>query len=175
MNPGVLLDTSFLIALYCEDHGSHESAESYFAFWAQNGYTMYLSTVAVAEYTVRDAIPPTLLGNAELIVFDYEDATTCGELLSKKHLFDDSQTSCPHPGQIQSAAQPGGRVAVKDDFKLLAQAICRNCKAIATRDSKMVRHCEKAKDAGVADIAVVDISQPFNEGFARLERTPYIL
>ena len=43
-----MLDTSFLIRLLKEDDPLHASAKSYFQYFLENGYVLYVSTIAVA-------------------------------------------------------------------------------------------------------------------------------
>lgn len=48
-----MLDTSFLIRLLKEDDPLHTSAKSYFRYFLENKFVLFVSTVAVAEYCVR--------------------------------------------------------------------------------------------------------------------------
>ena len=42
-----MLDTSFLIRLLKEDDPLHESAKTYFQYFLENGYVLYLSLIHI--------------------------------------------------------------------------------------------------------------------------------
>jgi predicted nucleic acid-binding protein len=53
---GVLLDTSFLITLSDPKRASHTIAKQYFVRMIERGVIMYLSTIVVSEYEVKQQV-----------------------------------------------------------------------------------------------------------------------
>lgn len=53
---GVLCDTSYLIQWAKPNEVLHSAAQAYLKFLVEGGHTLYVSTIALAEYAVRDAI-----------------------------------------------------------------------------------------------------------------------
>ena len=56
----VLIDTSFCIRLIKQTDPLHQNALNYFEYFLENKVTIYLSAIAIAEYSVKDDInnPP---------------------------------------------------------------------------------------------------------------------
>lgn len=50
--PIAMLDTSFLIRLLKEDDTLHASAKAYFQHFLENNFVLYVSTVAIAEWSM---------------------------------------------------------------------------------------------------------------------------
>lgn len=84
---------------------------------------MYLSSIVIAEYSVKDDVNNLPLRTMKIIPFDFFDGKIAGEfhgiLLTNKT-------------QIQGIE----RQAIKDDCKLIAQLYNRNIDAYITKDKK---------------------------------------
>ena len=118
----ILLDTSFCIRLIKQTDPLHLNAVDYFEYFLENKIEIYLSTIAIAEYSVKDDIKNLPLKTMKIIPFDFFDGTTAGEfysiLLDKRNNFD-----------IE-------RNIIKDDCKLIAQIYNRNINAYITKDRR---------------------------------------
>lgn len=101
---GVLLDTSFLITLASASRPHHASALRYYRTCIDRQVPMYLSTVVMAEFQVKQAVTDLPLRNLFVLPFNADHAIRCGGLID-----------------ATSRDPVDDRVRVKDDFKLIAQ------------------------------------------------------
>ena len=96
----VLLDTSFLISLSDPTRPHHTAAVGYYRECARRLVPMYLSTIVISEFQVKQAINDLPLRNFVVLPFNVDHAMRCGLILR------------------QMSRDPGDdRVKVKDDFK----------------------------------------------------------
>ena len=103
----VLLDTSFLITLSDPARANHAVAADYYRECVRRQVRMYLSTIVISEYQVKQAINDLPLRNFVVLPFNVDHAMRCGLIVR------------------QMQRDPvDDRVRVKDDFKLLAQCDC---------------------------------------------------
>lgn len=119
----ILLDTSFCIRLLKKDDPLHNNAYEYFQYFIENKIEMYLSSIVVSEYSVKDDINNLPLQTLKLIPFDFFDGITAGEfytILNNK----------------KGPKEKGERLIVKDDCKLIAQIYNRKIDAYITKDKK---------------------------------------
>ena len=119
----VLLDTSFCIRLLKKDEPLHSNAIEYFQYFLENKIELFLSSIVVSEYSVKDDINNLPLNTMKIIPFDFFDGIIAGEfhailLEQRQHLQD-----------IE-------RNVVKDDCKLIAQLYNRTIDAYITKDRK---------------------------------------
>lgn len=61
MAAGVLLDTSYLITLTGASRAHHETARRYWRHFTENQIPMFLSTIVVSEFCVKQEIDPQIL------------------------------------------------------------------------------------------------------------------
>ena len=61
MPAGMLLDTSFLITLAGTNRAHPETARRYWKHFLENQIPIYLSTVVVSEFCIKQEIPPDML------------------------------------------------------------------------------------------------------------------
>jgi predicted nucleic acid-binding protein len=119
----ILLDTSFCIRLLKNNDDLHQNAKDYFKYFLEKKIEMYISTIVIAEYSVKDDPTHLPLEFVKIISFDFFDGTTAGEfhsiLLNDKELL-----------------KKIGRDIVKDDCKLIAQLFNRNIQGYITKDRK---------------------------------------
>lgn len=101
-----LLDTSFLISLSNPDREQHPVALRYYKEMFTRGTVMHLSTIVVAEYEVRQRVRDLGLHNFIIQPFNIDHGIAAASLFTPNR-----------EGLIAGY----DRVAVKDDFKLLAQ------------------------------------------------------
>ena len=119
----VLLDTSFCIRLLKKDDTLHQNAIDYFQYFLDQKIELYISTIAIAEYSVKDDPVNLPLKMMKIIPFDFFDGKTAGEfhsiLLEQK-----------------TKVQDIDRNIVKDDCKLIAQLFNRKIEGYITKDRK---------------------------------------
>lgn len=119
----VLLDTSFCIRLLKKDEPLHQNAIEYFQYFLDQKIELYISTIAIAEYSVKDDPVNLPLKMMKIIPFDFFDGKTAGEfhsiLLEQKN-----------------KTQVIDRNVVKDDCKLIAQLYNRKIEGYITKDRK---------------------------------------
>lgn len=119
----VLLDTSFCIRLLKSNDHLHQNAKEYFKFFLEKKIEIYLSSIVIAEYSVKDDPANLPLEFVKIIPFDYFDGKTAGEfhsiLLNDKELIKER-----------------GRDIIKDDCKLVSQMFNRNIHGYITKDRK---------------------------------------
>jgi hypothetical protein len=107
---------------------------------------MYLSTVVVSEFQVKQAINDLPLRNFVMLPFNVDHAMRCGLI-------------------IRQMPRDAGddRVRVKDDFKLLAQCDCESITHLISEDaSTLAKYLDRARDTGLATTKVVLLRDGFD-------------
>jgi len=119
----ILLDTSFCIRLLKSNDDLHQNAKDYFKYFLEKKVEIYLSSIVIAEYSVKDDPTNLPLEFVKIIPFDFFDGKTAGEFHSI--LLND-----------RDIVKEIGRDVVKDDCKLIAQLFNRNIQGYITKDRK---------------------------------------
>jgi len=146
---GFLLDTSFLITLVNPDRAHHDDAKSYYRESLQRGMPLYLSTIVASEFQVGQPLSTLPLHNFIVLPFNYDHAVTAGSLFSEL--------------LRMGRDWDGQRGAVKDDVKLIAQAVCNSIPNVLTADEQtLCKYVRRLSDAGHARIAAVVLSAGFD-------------
>jgi hypothetical protein len=142
----VLLDTSFLISLSDPMRAHHAAAVAYYRECVRRQVPMYLSTVVISEFQVRQAVNDLPLRNFVVLPFNIDHAMRCGLIIR------------------QMAREPeDDRVRVKDDFKLLAQCDCESISHLLSEDgSTLAKYVGRARDTGLASTKVVLLRDGFD-------------
>jgi predicted nucleic acid-binding protein len=119
----ILLDTSFCIRLLKSNDDLHQNAKDYFKYFLETKIEIYLSSIVIAEYSVKDDPANLPLEFVKIIPFDFFDGKTAGEfhsiLLNHKALVANIE-----------------RNVINDDCKLMAQLFNRNIQGYITKDRK---------------------------------------
>lgn len=122
----VLLDTSFCIRLLKKDDEFHQNAIEYFEYFLENKIEMFISSISIAEYAVRDDPRHLPLKTMQIIPFDYLDGVKAGECLNAVW-------------ELRGQKREGERDLVKDDCKLIAQICRRKIEGFITKDHRSLQ------------------------------------
>lgn len=135
----VLLDTSFLISFSDPARPHHVAAQSYYRECVRRQIPLYLSTIVISEFQVKQAINDLPLRNFVVLPFNVDHAMRCGLIIR----------SLPRDPQDD-------RVRVKDDFKLVAQCDCESISHVISEDaSTLAKYIDRARDTGMTATKVV--------------------
>lgn len=141
-----LLDTSFLISFTDPKRPNHATATAYFRECVRRQVTMYLSTVVISEFQVKQAINDLPLRNFVVLPFNIDHAMKCSLL-------------------IRSMARDpeDDRVRVKDDFKLVAQCDCEAISHLFCEDaSTLAKYLKRANETGLSATKAVLLKDGFD-------------
>jgi len=108
---GVLCDTGFLIRLNRPQEPLHAHARGYLKYLLAGDHRIYVSTIALAEYAVRDKIENLPMRYFRVIPFNIDHAQKAGEFAAKVFTQRDQI-----PEEITQ------RVIIPNDTKMFAQA-----------------------------------------------------
>lgn len=152
----VLLDTSFCIRLGKPDDALHQNTLDYFQYFLENKIELYLSSIVIAEYSVKGDIADLPLKTMKIIPFDFFDGKTAGEFHSI--LLDKHKQNIEREKNV-----------VKDDCKLIAQIYNRKLDAYITKDRKSFSQIINPlmKDKGFS-IELLDLTTPLNTFIGKL-------
>lgn len=110
---------------------------------------MYLSTIVISEFQVKQAINDLPLRNFVVLPFNVDHAMRCG-LIIRQMQRDDGDD----------------RVRVKDDFKLLAQCDCESISHLMSEDaSTLAKYMDRASAGGLASTKVVLLRDGFDSAW----------
>lgn len=146
MAAGVMLDTSFLITLAGNQRPHHDAARKYWRHFIEHQSPVYLSTIVVSEFCMRQQIDPQILRCCVVVPFNWDDALRAAGLDWKQ-------------------LRPPGveRDALKDDIKIIAQAARIDAEFVITDDSDSFhRYCEIFKTAGKVAFKAIKLGEGFD-------------
>jgi hypothetical protein len=149
MAAGVLIDTSFLITLAGKGRPHHETARRYWRHFLENQTPIFLSTIVVSEFCIKQEIPPDMLRCCVVSPFNWDDALRAAKLDWKR-------------------LRPAGveRDALKDDIKIIAQAARFDVEFVITDDAEsFYRYCKTFKDAGDVSFKAIKLEDGFDRAF----------
>ena len=149
MAAGALLDTSFFITLADPNRAHHEAARRYWRHLLENQIPIFLSTIVVSEFCIKQEIPPDILRSCVVLPFNWDDAQRAAKLDWKR-------------------LRPAGveRDALKDDIKIIAQAAVADAEFVITDDSESFhRYCKTFKDAGDVAFKAIKLEDGFDRAF----------
>jgi hypothetical protein len=142
----VLLDTSFLISFADPSRPHHTAARQYYKECVYRQDPMYLSTIAISEFQVQQAINDLPMRSFIVLPFNIDHAMACGLLIRRL--------------QRDPADD---RVRVKDDFKLIAQCECEGISHLLSEDrSTLAKYLERAQQAFSPATKVVLLREGFD-------------
>jgi len=150
MSDAAVVDTSFLICLVSAGRQGHEAAKSYYKYFLEHDIALLLPTIVVAEFCLKQPITDLPLHNFRVLPFNVADAQLCAELNVSYYR--------------QIAGQQGQRDAVKDDFKIIAQAVAQQARYLVTEDDDtLVKYCAALRADGKVAFEAVPLSHGFDE------------
>ena len=157
-NKIVVCDTGFMIRLLDQTNELHNNALGYFKYFLENDYVIRMSTIAVAEFCVKDSIDHLPLKNILLSPFNANHAQKAGECA--KILFE---------AKAKGVLEVDARILIQNDVKLLAQAQCDSATYYLTTDARSKRMYDVLKENGKLAFDFTDIRTPYNEKFGMLD------
>lgn len=121
----ICVDTNFLMSLFNPNDSLHENAKSYFQALVEDGVELYISSIVWAELFGKKNFDS--LDHFRFLPFRRTDAEQVWDI------FDD---------QFWKTTESKNRSCIKDDYKILAQAISKELDAILTADEKFIKLCK---------------------------------
>ena len=141
----ILLDTSFLISLTDPSRTYHQAADQYFRESLARGVPLYLSAIAMSEFQVKQTVNDLPLRSLIVLPFNIDHAMQVGILM--RNFSRDSGDD---------------RSAVKDDVKLVAQAVCESITHVLTEDKNtLAKYVNRLRDAGLSNVRPIVLSDGF--------------
>jgi hypothetical protein len=149
MAAGVLLDTSFLITLADKTRRNHGTARRFWRHFLENQIPLFLPSIVVSEFCVKQEIPPEILRCCVVLPFNWDDAQRAAKLDWKQ----------VRPAGVQ-------RDALKDDIKIIAQAVVADAEFVITDDTaSFFRFCMAFKNAGEVQFKAIKLDDGFDRAF----------
>ena len=110
---------------------------------------VFLPTIVVSEFCVRQEIPPDILRSCVVLPFNWDDAIKTAQL---------DFTQFKTPGE--------SRVAIKDDVKIIAQAVICGAQRLITEDAdSLARIAAELKAAGKVAFTAICLKDGFDRAF----------
>ena len=149
MAAGILIDTSFLITLADNSRANHDAARKYWRHFLENQIPVFLSTIVVSEFCIKQEIPADILRCCVVLPFNWDDAQRAAKMDWKRN----------RPEGIE-------RSALKDDIKIIAQAAGADVEFIITDDKEsFYRYCKSLKEAGDITFQSIKLEDGFDRAF----------
>jgi hypothetical protein len=149
MAAGVLIDTSFLITLAGKDRAHYDAARLYWRHFIENDIPIFLSTIVVSEFHIRQEIPPEILRCCVVLPFNWDHATFSARL-----------------DWIRTRPPGVERNALKDDIKIIAQAAVADVEfAITDDEESFCRYCRSFSEAGKIQFKTIKLADGFDRSF----------
>jgi len=149
MAAGVLIDTSFLITLADRNRKNYDAARRYWRHFLDNRIPIFLSTVVVSEFYIKQEIPQEMLRCCVVLPFNWDDALRAAKL----------DWTRARPPDVP-------RDAVKDDIKIIPQAAVAEAEFVITDDTEsFYRYCEAFKQAGDVQFKAIKLDDGFDRAF----------
>lgn len=156
---GVLCDTSYFIRWAKPNETLHPAAHAYLKFLVEGGHTLHVSTIALAEYAVRDAIANLPLRYFRVVPFNVDHAQRAGEFA--RAVFE-ARGSLP-----QQITQ---RTIIPNDTKMFAQAdVTPGITHYLTADSESEKVYQLLKTKAEPRFLFLHLSTPWHQAFGELD------
>jgi len=147
MTASVLLDTSFLISLVDASRPNHAQAVKYYRLMLDDAVPMYFSAIVAAELSIKQPIVDFPLRNFRIVPFNIPHAIEAGKLWNALGARDSGDA----------------RAVVRDDVKLIAQAVHESISFVITEDaSTLFKYCERLRHAGEIKVRAIKLADGFD-------------
>lgn len=154
----VLFDTSFFIRLLNDADPLHRNAVGYFKYFAEHGYCLKISTIAIAEFCVAGELTDLPMRCLQTVSFNYNHAERAGKFT--KLVFKERETT--------NNELP--RKVVPNDSKMFAQAdVEPDIEYFVSSDSKAKKIIELLNKNTKLNFKFVDINIPHTSVFGELD------
>jgi len=156
VKPPVLLDTSFLISLVnCESNrDNHGVAKQYYKLLLEQRSPIYFSAIVAAEIAIKQPITDFPLKNFRHIPFNIPHSIEAARIWNLLGGHDSGDN----------------RSVVKDDVKIMVQALHEDIPFILTEDaSTLYKYCERLRISHKLNIRAIKLSDGFDSGALRLD------
>ena len=152
----ILVDTSFLITLADPTRRHHETAKSYLRESLKAGVPLYLSAIVASEFQVKQAVTDLPRRNFIILPFNIDHAMTAGLLM-----------------RSISRDRDDERSAVKDDVKLIAQAVCESVTHVLTEDERtLAKYVKRLAAAGECSLRAILLAEGFASAWVNGGQAP---
>ncbi|MDR2152044.1 MAG: type II toxin-antitoxin system VapC family toxin [Helicobacteraceae bacterium] len=142
----VMLDTSFLILLLKEGEQFHSNCLDYWKYFLENNIDIYISTIAISEYSVKDDPYCLPLESMRILSFSFNDAALSGKIHNRLI------------AHIKSHDRKERNIVI-NDIKLLAQTVANNIDTLITGDKEFIKSVKDNIDV-IDKIRTIDLSVP---------------
>lgn len=146
-----LLDTSFFFRLLDSKDPLHKNAKSYFEYMLTNDFDLYVSTIAIAEFCVRNPLDHLPLRNLRILPFNVFHAQEAGRIY--KLVRDEKE---------KRGAEKLKREVVQNDSKQFGQAVNETFDWYVSSDSEALKVYDIFKDVVAHKFEYIDINTPCN-------------
>jgi len=154
MTVSVLLDTSFLISLVDSNRINHEVAKQYYKYILEKSIPIYFSSIVASEFAIKQPITDLPLNSFRTLPFNLPHSIKAAEIWSLLDGRDDGDS----------------RSVIKDDMKIIAQALKENIEFVLTDDARtFYKYCERLRTANNWNIKAIKLADGFSSGSLRLD------
>ncbi len=150
MNKSILLDTSFLISLVDNTRSYHQHALDFYTYFLNEKYSMYLSTIVISEFSLKQPITDLPLQNFKIMPFNYPESISIREMFEDYFSVRDSEEQ---------------RVSVKDDFKISSQTEKNSLRYFITEDQKLYIRLMKMKENRIIQFTPILLQDGYTKAF----------
>lgn len=154
----VFCDTGFVIRLLDRTSDLHDNALGYFRYFLENDYVIRMSTIAVAEFCVKDKIENLPLKQILLSPFNAYHASETGKC-----------ADILYNAKAKGVIEVDARILIQNDVKLLVQAECESANFYLTSDSRSKRMYDVLKNNGKLSFDFTDIHNPYTQKFGIID------
>jgi hypothetical protein len=142
-----MLDTSFLISLVDSNRPNHSVAIQYYKLLIQQQSHLYFSAIVAAEIAIKQPITDFPLKNFQHVPFNIPHSTEAARIWNLLGGHDNGDN----------------RAVVKDDVKIMAQALHEGIPFILTEDaSTLYKYCERLRDLHKLNIRAIKLADGFD-------------
>ena len=154
MTVSVLLDTSFLISLVDRNRANHVVAAQYYKLLLEQQSPLYFSAIVAAEIAIKQPITDFPLKNFRHIPFNIPHSVEAARIWNLLGGHDSGDN----------------RSVVKDDVKIMAQALHEDIPFILTEDaSTLYKYCERLRASHKLNIRAIKLADGFDTSSLRLD------